>query len=116
MKRGFWRHFQNLRNRMVFMKYGRDVYFFPGVHVVRPQYVCIGDHVTIGRNVDLFVHPDDPGTGEAIIEIGNNVHIGTNDMIGARKKVIIEENVLMGPHVLIADHSHAYEDIETPIK
>jgi acetyltransferase-like isoleucine patch superfamily enzyme len=101
---------------MVFMKYGRNVYFFPGVHVVKPQYISIGNNVTIGRNVDLFVHPDDPETREAIIEIGDNVHIGTNNIIGARKKIVFEENVLMGPHVMVGDHSHEYADIEIPVK
>ena len=116
MRRGIGRYFQNLKNRMIFMKYGRNVYFFPGVHVVRPEYVSIGDNVTIGRNVDLFVHPEDPEAREAIIEIGNNVHVGTNNIIGARKKVVLEENVLLGPHVMMGDHSHAYENIEIPIK
>jgi len=116
LRKGFWRYFQNLKNRMVFMKYGRNTYLFPGVHVVKPQYISIGDNVTIGRNVDLFVHPDDPETKEAIIEIGNNVHIGTNNIIGARKKIVIEENVLIGPHVMIGDHSHQYKNVDIPIK
>ena len=116
MRRGVWRHFQNLKNRMVFKRYGRNVYFFPGVHVVRPQYVCIGDEVTIGRNTDIFVHPEDPDTKDCVISIGNHVHIGTNNIIGARKKIVLEENVLLGPHVMIGDHSHEYEDVELPIK
>ena len=101
---------------MIFMKYGRNVYLFPGVHIVRPQYVCIGDDVTIGRNTDIFVHPEDPKSRECVIEIGNNVHIGINNIIGARKKIVLEENVLLGPHVMIGDHSHRYENIEIPIK
>jgi acetyltransferase-like isoleucine patch superfamily enzyme len=98
------------------MKYGRNVYLFPGVHIVRPQYVCIGDDVTIGRNTDIFVHPEDPNSKECVIEIGNNVHIGINNIIGARKKIVLEENVLIGPHVMIGDHSHQYENIHIPIK
>ncbi len=98
------------------MRYGRNVYLFPGVHIVRPQYVCIGDNVTIGRNTDIFVHPEDPDPRECIIEIGNNVHIGTNNIIGARKKIVLEENVLIGPHVMIGDHSHQYENADLPIK
>ena len=101
---------------MLFMKYGRNVYLFPGVHIVRPRYVCIGDDVTIGRNTDIFVHPEDPDSKECVIEIGNHVHIGTNNIIGARKKIILEENVLIGPHVMIGDHSHHYENVDIPIK
>ena len=98
------------------MKYGRNVYLFPGVHIVRPRYISIGDNVTIGRNTDIFIHPDDPETREAIIEIGNHVHIGINNIIGARKKIVLEENVLLGPHVMIGDHSHQYEDVGLPIQ
>lgn len=101
---------------MVFMKYGRNVYLFPGVHIVRPEYICIGDDVTIGRNTDIFVHPDHPESKEAVIEIGNHVHIGTNNIIGARKKIVVEENVLIGPHVMIGDHSHQYKNVDIPIK
>ncbi len=98
------------------MKYGRNVYLFPGVRIVRPQYVCIGDDVTIGRNTDIFVHPEDPDSKECVIEIGNHVHIGINNIIGARKKIVLEENVLIGPHVMIGDHSHHYENVDIPIK
>ncbi len=101
---------------MVFKKYGRAIYLFPGVHFVRPRYISIGDGVTIGRNVDIFVHPEDPKSTEAVIEIGDHVHIGTNNIIGARRKIVIEANVLIGPHVMIGDHSHQYENIEIPIK
>ena len=101
---------------MIFMKYGRNVYLFPGVHIARPQYVCIGDDVTIGRNTDIFVHPEDPKSKECVIEIGNHVHIGINNIIGARKKIVLEENVLIGPHVMIGDHSHHYENVDIPIK
>ena len=82
--------------------------------MVRPQYVCLGDDVTIGRNTDIFVHPEDPNSKECIIQIGNNVHIGTDNIIGARKK-ILEDNVLLAAHVMIADHSHHYENIDIPI-
>ena len=101
---------------MIFMNYGRNVYLFPGVHIVRPQYVCLGDDVTIGRNTDIFVHPEDPNSKECIIQIGNNVHIGTDNIIGARKKIVLEDNVLLAAHVMIADHSHHYENIDIPIK
>ena len=101
---------------MIFRKYGRNVCFFPGIHVVRPRYVWIGDNVTIGRNVDIFVHPEDPDTKEGVISIGNKVHIGTNNILGDRKRIVLEENVLLGPCVMIGDHSHRYEDVDLPIK
>lgn len=115
MKRGSWRYFQNTKNRLIFGRYGRNVYIHPGVHIVRPQFISIGDNVTIDRDTDIYVHPIDRDSREFIIQIGNNVHIGRNNIIGARKSVILEDHVLLGPHVMIGDHSHRYEDVVVPI-
>lgn len=116
MRRSFWRHFRNAKNRMVFGHYGRNVYIFPGVHIIRPRYISIGDNVTIGNDTDLFVHPLRRDSKEFIIQIGNNVHIGRSNILGARKSIILEENVLVGPHVMIGDHSHRYENVDIPVK
>ncbi len=116
MRRSFWRHFQNAKNRMVFGHYGRNVYIFPGVHIIRPKYISIGDNVTIGNDTDIFVHPLRRDSKEFIIQIGNSVHIGRSNILGARKSIILEENVLVGPHVMIGDHSHRYENVDIPVK
>ncbi len=116
MRRGFGRHIQNIRNRMFFGHYGRNVYIFPEVHIVRPQFISIGNNVTIGRGTDIYVHPPRVHIKEYLIQIGNNVHIGSHNIIGARKSIVLEDNVLIGPHVMIGDHSHTYKDIEIPIK
>ena len=101
---------------MIFGHYGRNVYIHPGVHIVRPRFISIGDNVTVGADTDIYVHPFDRGSKELIIQIGNDVHIGRNNIIGARKSVILEDHVLLGPHVMIGDHSHRYEDVAVPIK
>lgn len=116
MRRGFWRHFLNLKNRLIFGEYGRNVYIFPRVHIVRPRLISIGDDVTIGTDTAIYVHPDRPNSKEVIIKIGNNVHIGSHNIIGARRRIVFEENVLVGPHVMIGDHTHHYEDVDIPIK
>jgi acetyltransferase-like isoleucine patch superfamily enzyme len=101
---------------MVFGHYGRNVYIFPGVHIIRPRYISIGDNVTIGNDTDIFVHPLRRDSKEFIIQIGDNVHIGRSNILGARKSIILEENVLVGPHVMIGDHSHRYENVDIPVK
>jgi acetyltransferase-like isoleucine patch superfamily enzyme len=116
VRRGFWRYFQNAKNKLIFGSYGRNVYFFPGVRIARPKYISIGDHVTIGNDTDIYVHPPGKDSKGFIIQIGNNVHIGRNNIIGARESIILEENILMGPHVMIGDHSHRYEDVDVPVK
>jgi acetyltransferase-like isoleucine patch superfamily enzyme len=116
MRRGVWRYIQNIKNRMIFGHYGRNVYLFSEVHIMRPKFISIGDNVTIGRGTDIYVHPTHSDSKGYIIRIGNNVHIGSHNIIGARKSIVLEDNVLIGPHVMIGDHSHRYENVEVPIK
>jgi acetyltransferase-like isoleucine patch superfamily enzyme len=116
MRRGVWRYIQNIKNRVIFGHYGRNVYLFPEVHIVRPQYISIGDNVTIGRGTDIYVHPNRSDMKGCIIRIANNVHIGSHNIIGARKSIVLEDNVLIGPHVMIGDHTHHYENVEIPVK
>lgn len=101
---------------MIFGHYGRNIYIFPGVHIIRPRFISIGDNVTIGRGTDIYVHPTRSNLENYMIRISNNVHIGSYNIIGARESIILEDNVLIGPHVMIGDHSHQYENIEIPIK
>lgn len=101
---------------MIFGHYGRNVYIQSGVSFVRPEYISIGDHVTIGKHTDLYVHPPSSSSKRFLIEIGNHVHIGSYNILGARHGIVLEDYVLIGPHVMIGDHGHRYEQIDLPIK
>lgn len=114
MRRSYWRHFQNLKNKMIFGEYGRNVHIYPGVRIVRPKFISIGDNVTIGRDTDIYAHPDHPKSKEYIIKVGNNVFIGRNNTIGARNSIVLEEGVGLGPHTMVGDFAHNYEDVEVP--
>ena len=116
MRKGVWRYFKNVKNRLIFGKYGRNVYIFPGGQIVRPQFISIGDNVRIGKNTDVYVHPKGRNSKEFVLKIGNNVHIGNYNIIGARNSIVLEENVLLGPRVTIVDNSHQYENVDVPIK
>ena len=116
MRKGVWRYFKNVKNRLIFGKYGRNVYIFPGGQIVRPQFISIGDNVRIGKNTDIYVHPKDRGSKEFVLKIGDNVHIGSYNIIGARNSIVLEENVLLGPRVTIVDNSHHYENVDVPVK
>ena len=116
MKKGFWRHIKNFKNRRIFGQYGRNVHICPGVRIVRPPFISIGDNVTIGRDTDIYVHPDRPNSKKYIIQIGNNVFIGRNNIIGARNSIVLEDGVGLGPHTMVGDFAHNYEDIEVPFQ
>lgn len=114
MKRGVLRHLKNLKNRMIFGHYGRNIHIYPGVHIVRPRFISIGDNVTIGRDTDIYVHPENPNSEKPVITIGNNAYIGRNNIIGARNKIILEDWVGLGPFTMVGDFAHSYKDIELP--
>jgi acetyltransferase-like isoleucine patch superfamily enzyme len=116
VRKGLWRYVINAKNRLIFGKYGRNVYIFPGGRIVRPQFISIGDNVRIGKNTDIYVHPKDRNSKEYVLKIGNNVHIGNYNIIGARNSIVLEENILLGPRVIIIDHTHRYEDVDVPVK
>jgi acetyltransferase-like isoleucine patch superfamily enzyme len=116
VRKGIWRYFKNIRNKLIFGHYGRNVYIRPGGQIIRPRLISIGDNVRIGKNTDIYVHPKHRDSKEFILKIGNNVHIGNYNIIAARNSVVLEENVLLGPGVIIVDHSHHYENVEVPVK
>jgi acetyltransferase-like isoleucine patch superfamily enzyme len=116
MRKPIWRYFSNMKNKLIFGYYGRDVYIFQGVRILRPQFISIGNHVRIGKHADIFARPGYSRSKEYLLKICNNVHIGSYNIIGARRSVVLEENALLGPRVIILDHTHQYEDVEVPIK
>ncbi len=116
MKKGILRYFRNAKNKLIFGYYGRNVYIHPGVKIIRPQFISVGNNVRIGKNTDIYIHPKRRDSKELILKIGDNVHIGNYNIIGARNSVVLEENALLGPRVIIVDHSHHYENVEIPVK
>ena len=116
MRKGILRYLKNAKNKLIFGHYGRNVYIHPGVKIVRPQFISIGDNVRIGKYTDIYVHPERRDSKELILKIENGVHIGNYNIIGVRNSVVLEENALLGPRVIIADHSHRYENVKMPVK
>jgi acetyltransferase-like isoleucine patch superfamily enzyme len=80
----------------------------------RAVRISIGNSVSLKKDAYLNVATDDP-TGEPVIVIDDNCSIGYGTMISAKNRIHLERDVLIGQQVVILDHSHAYEDILTPI-
>jgi acetyltransferase-like isoleucine patch superfamily enzyme len=106
---------KNIKHRLTFREYGKHVNIAPHVIIKRPQFICIGNHVTIQRDTLIYIHPEKKDSNHCILRLGNYVHIGINSVIAARNRIIIEDYVLFAPRVTIMDNTHIYEDIETPI-
>ena len=99
---------------MIFGHYGRNVHIQSRVRIIKPQFISIGDNVTIGKDTDIYIHPDPKNLKKYIIEIGNHVFVGRNNVIGARYGIVLEDYVGLGPYTLVGDFGHQYKNIELP--
>jgi len=77
--------------------------------------VILGPGALIERDCWIQTIPDDQQNGEAKLVIGPYAGIGMGASISAARKVVIGEHVLLARNVYIADHAHAFENIERPI-
>jgi acetyltransferase-like isoleucine patch superfamily enzyme len=99
-----------------FASFGKDV----SVHYTcdlprsRANYMSVGNHVTLGRDVWLNI-PDVSICKEPAIIIEDGCGIGRRTVISAKNRIHIQRNALFGPSVLIMDHNHAFEDVRVPI-
>lgn len=89
-----------------------------GSHVTfqNPETLHFGKNVDIGRYtyflpLNIFRGQDYNPT----IIIGDNCWIGIRNSFAAINRIEIGNDVLFAGYVHITDHSHGYEDIETPI-
>src|SRR5262249_23176855 len=77
--------------------------------------IRLGHFVILYKHVWLNISAVDEG-GEPAIVLEDGCAIGHRTTISAKNCIHLEPNVITGQSVLIMDHSHAYEDIDRPIK
>ena len=78
------------------------------------QQVRLGDDVIINRDCWIVaLETDDCRSTKVDIEKG--ARIGMGSTISAVKEVVIGEYALLARNVYIADHRHAYEDVQMPV-
>lgn len=106
---------RNIKHRLTYEEYGNHVAIARDVIIKRPQFACIGNHVTIQGDTHIYIHPEDKDATHCIVRLGNHVHIGINSVISARNRIVMEDYVLCGPRVTILDNTLIYEDAEIPI-
>jgi len=99
-----------------FASIGRNVYFHFTTKLSRQRAsrISIGNSVKLLEYAWLNAATDDP-TGDPTIVIGDGCSIGFGTIISGKNCVHLERDILVGQNVVIQDHSHAYEDPETPI-
>jgi len=77
--------------------------------------IVLGKGAQIERDCWIQTIPDDKEDNEAKLVIGPYAGIGMGASISAARKVVIGEHVLLARNVYIADHAHAFENIEASI-
>jgi len=111
---------------------GRNVRIGCGVKIVNPQFVSIGDDVSIGDNCALIASSEqgihlgdavvlkhgvylDTETDEGYIRIGKRVYVGTGCCFHGHKGLEIGDDCLFAQNITITPYSHIFEDPDRPI-
>ena len=111
-----------------FKRMGENVKIGKGVKIVNPEYIEIGDNVTIcdhctliargegGIVVDDFVvlndrvYLDTESPELGYIRIGKHVYIGTGTTLFGHKGLEIGERALLAQNITLTPYSHIYDD------
>ncbi len=98
-----------------FASFGRGSILIPPVRVQGPEYIHIGDAVTIHEHAWLLVAPQ-PESPAPRLEIGRGTSINRFFKLVCAGSVTIEDEVLIGDGVAIADTHYRYDLPDTPIQ
>lgn len=88
---------------------GRDTYVSPGSAVREPRRVFLGQHCSIGRNVELH-----PQGGE--IRIGNDCSLRNGCIVYGAGGITIGDDCRIANGVSIVAFNHVFDDPEVPIR
>ena len=109
-------------------KMGEKVKIGTGVKIINPQYVSIGDNVTIYDDVTIIargeggveigngsylcerVYLDTETADEGYIRIGRSVYIGTGTTLFGHKGLEIGDNTLMAQNITLTPYSHKFDN------
>jgi len=96
-----------------FAAFGRNSRILLPTRLSGGQHMSIGDHVLIGAGSWLIV-PEQHSPGPNIV-IHDRVRMNTTS-ISAVSRVELEEGVAIARGCYISDHSHGFDDPDTPIR
>ena len=110
-----------------FKAMGENVKIGHGVKIVNPQYISLGDNVSIEDNVTLIARGEggitlgnktvlkdrvylDSQTPTGYINIGSRVYIGTGTTLFGHKGLEIGDCCLFAQNITLTPYSHIYSD------
>lgn len=86
------------------------------LHCLSAEGVRIGSHTSIDRNLWLRCGSTIPGAETGFLEIGDHCFVGCNAVLGAGGGIRIGDNVLIGQSVNMHAEQHIYADPDRPIR
>ena len=107
---------------------GRNVKIGAGVKIINPQYVSLGDNVTICDDVTLIargeggitiqsgaylcerVYLDTEDEDDGYIVVGERVYLGTGTTMFGHKGLEIGDDTLIAQNVTLTPYSHIFDD------
>ena len=99
-----------------FKFFGKSVIKYPFKKLLGPEYISIGNNVTIHDSIVLTAWDNYLGKKfKPEIIFGDNTSIGGECHISSINKIIIGKNVLLGRKITLVDNSHGkltLEDLE----
>jgi len=102
-----------------FYHLGGRVLFEDNVKVTNPNFIYLGNGVSLNNNCEIGVIKDNldhfNNTQTPILEIEDGVGISKGAVIVALKCIQIKKNTMIGPYCFIADYDHSYQDVNKPI-
>lgn len=97
-----------------FKEFGAGSRISPPLRFYGLNEMILGEAVMINRDCWIQTIPGESQNGAKLV-IGAHAGIGMGAHITAARQVLIGEYVFLGRNVHIADHSHAFENVNTPI-
>jgi acetyltransferase-like isoleucine patch superfamily enzyme len=95
-----------------FASFGRKTVIQLPVRLEGEDRIELGDRVFVGASSWLQVIGDDP---DARLTIGDGTAASGHVVLAAARSVSIGRRVLMARGVYIADHGHAFDDLDLPV-
>jgi lipopolysaccharide O-acetyltransferase len=96
-----------------FDSFGRATVIEPPVRLDGEQWIAVGSGVSIGAGSWLQVLGDH---ASAAISIGDGTGIVGSCVLSAAESVTLGRSVLFARNVYIADHQHAFEHLDVPVR
>lgn len=109
-------------------KMGKNVKIGKGVKIVNPQYIELGDNVTVCDDVTIIargvggikiddgvmlcerVYLDTERADEGYIHIGKNVYVGTGTTLFGHVGLEIGDHSLLAQNITLTPYSHIFDD------